>query len=69
MKITKNWSAIGLQFRNITDNRDLKLALGVAYEDECSYFTITYERTGSVDRSLAPYSGIRFNFAFKGLGG
>ncbi|MEP7209866.1 MAG: LPS assembly protein LptD, partial [Alphaproteobacteria bacterium] len=68
LKITKNWSAIGLQFRNITDKRDLRLALGIAYEDECSLFTITYERTGAIDRSLAPYSGIRFNFAFKGLG-
>ncbi len=69
VKVTKNWSAIGLQFRNITDKRDLKLALGVAYEDDCSYFTVTYERTGAIDRSLAPNSGIRFTFALKGLGG
>jgi LPS-assembly protein len=69
MKINKNWSLIALESRNITANRDLALALGVGYEDECSFFTITYQRNGTIDRSLTPYSGIRFNFAFKGLGG
>lgn len=69
LKVTKNWSLIGLQSRNITDKRDLSLILGVSYEDECSIFSITYQRNGATDRSLSPYSGIRFNFMFKGLGG
>jgi LPS-assembly protein len=68
VKLTKNWSLIGLESRNITANRDLSLALGVGYEDECSLFSITYNRSGGIDRSLRPYQGFQFNFAFKGLG-
>ncbi len=68
-KVANRWSAIFQQFRNITDKRDLRLALGVAYQDDCSYFSLTYQRTGSVDRTLGPSDSIQFHFALTGLGG
>lgn len=68
-KVTKNWSAIYEQQRNIAAGRDLRLSLGVAYYDDCSFFMIAWEKNGSVDRTLRSYDGIKFTFALTGLGG
>jgi LPS-assembly protein len=68
VKVTKNWSALFYQTRNIVLKRDIRLALGVAYRDECSYFAITYEHSGAIDRSLGQSDSIHFTFALTGLG-
>jgi len=68
VKVTKNWSALYYQTRNIVDKRDIRLALGVAYRDDCSYFAITYEHSGAIDRSLGQSDSIHFTFALTGLG-
>lgn len=68
-KIDNRWSAIVEQTRNITQKDDIRLALGIAYQDECSFFSIAYERSGARDRTLGPSESIRFNFVLTGLGG
>lgn len=68
-KIDDRWSAIFEQTRNITEKEDIRLALGIAYQDECSWFQIAYERTGGRDRTLGPSESIRFLFVLTGLGG
>lgn len=68
-RVTDRWSAILQQHRNITDGRDLRMSVGVAYQDECSFFAISYERSGGVDRTLGPSESIRFQFVLTGLGG
>ena len=68
VKVTKNWSALLYQTRNIVLKRDIRLALGVAYRDECSYFAITYEHSGAIDRSLGQSDSVHFTFALTGLG-
>jgi LPS-assembly protein len=67
--MTTNWSALYYQSRNIRDNRDVRTAVGIAYRDDCSYFALTYERSGAVDRTLGPSESIRFQFVLTGLGG
>lgn len=67
-QVTKNWSALFYDTRNIELGRDIRLALGIAYRDECSYFAITYEHSGAIDRSLGQSDNIRFTFALTGLG-
>ena len=64
-----HWAAVVRQSRNITQNEDIKLSLGVRYQDECSYFLLAYERSGGRDRTLGPSEAIRFTFALTGLGG
>ncbi|MDP3493017.1 MAG: LPS assembly protein LptD [Hyphomonadaceae bacterium] len=68
-KIDNNWSAVFEQTRNIAQKDDIRLALGIAYRDECSFFQLAYERSGSRDRTLGPSESIRFQFVLTGLGG
>ncbi|HPI47747.1 MAG TPA: LPS assembly protein LptD [Hyphomonadaceae bacterium] len=68
-KIDDRWSAVIQQTRNIAEKQDIRLALGIAYRDECSFFQIAYERSGSRDRTLGPSESIRFQFVLTGLGG
>ncbi|MEZ6028392.1 MAG: LPS assembly protein LptD [Hyphomonadaceae bacterium] len=67
--VDDNWSAVAQHARNITQSEDIRLSLGVRYQDDCSYFLIAYERQGGRDRTLGPSEAIRFTFALTGLGG
>ncbi len=69
LKFDDRWSAIVSQTRNITQKDDIRLSLGIAYQDECSFFSIAYERSGARDRTLGPSESIRFRFVLTGLGG
>ncbi len=68
LRVTKNWSGVFGISRNIADERNLRQTLGIAFEDDCSYFQIAYERSDAVDRELGPSEAIRFRFALKTLG-
>jgi LPS-assembly protein len=68
-KVTDRWSAIVAQQRNIELRENIGLSVGVGYRDECSFFLLSYERSGGRDRTLGPSEGIRFTFALTGLGG
>ena len=68
-KFTENWSAVVTQTRNITERQDIRMSLGIAYRDECSFFQLAYERSGARDRTLGPSESIRFLFVLTGLGG
>src|SRR5262249_49908775 len=61
-KFDKHISAIANQTRNISAKEDIRLSLGLAYQDECSYFALVYERSGGRDRSLGPSESIQFDF-------
>ena len=63
-----HWAAVLQQARNITQKEDIKLSLGLRYQDECSFFLLAYERSGGRDRILGPSDSIRFTFALTGLG-
>lgn len=67
--VDDHWAAVVRQARNIAQNEDIKLSLGVRYQDDCSYFLLAYERSGGRDRTLGPSEAIRFTFALTGLGG
>lgn len=68
-KVDDRWAAVVQQARNINKNQDIRLSLGIKYQDECSFFLIAYERSGGRDRTLGPSESIRFTFALTGLGG
>ncbi len=53
----------------ISDPRDIRQTLGLAYQDDCSRFEITFERSEANDRSIGPEDSIKFKFALKTLGG
>lgn len=67
--VDDNWSAVVEHAKNITENEDIRLSMGVRYQDDCSFFQIAYERSGGRDRTLGPSESIRFTFALTGLGG
>ena len=67
--VDDNWSAVVQHARNITENEDIRLSMGLRYQDDCSFFQIAYERSGGRDRTLGPSESIRFTFALTGLGG
>lgn len=68
-RIARRWSALYQQYRNISQERDIRQSIGFAYRDDCSFFSIAYERSGAADRTLGPSESIRFNFVLTGLGG
>lgn len=68
-KVDDRWAAVVAQTRNITQKQDIRLSLGIKYQDDCSFFMIAYERSGGRDRTLGPSDSIRFTFALTGLGG
>ncbi|HEV7691151.1 MAG TPA: LPS assembly protein LptD [Hyphomonadaceae bacterium] len=67
-KISQHFSAFARQTRNITIGENILSALGINFEDECSRFSLYYERSGGRDRTLGPSEGIRFEYALTGLG-
>lgn len=68
-EVTDRWSAIIRQQRNLTESKDIRLSAGIAYQDDCSWFALTYERYGATDRTLGPSDSIKFEFVLTGLGG
>ncbi len=68
-EVTDRWSAIIRQQRNLTEAKDIRLSAGIAYQDDCSWFALTYERYGATDRTLGPSDSIKFEFVLTGLGG
>jgi LPS-assembly protein len=68
LAFNSHWAAVVQQSRNITLKQDIKLSLGLRYQDDCSYFQLAYERSGGRDRVLGPSDAIRFTFALTGLG-
>ena len=54
---------------NLSDPRDISQSLGIAYEDDCSRFEVSFERSEAIDRTLGPTDSIKFRFALKTLGG
>lgn len=67
--VTDRWSAIIRQQRNLTESRDIRISAGIAYQDDCSWFALTYERSDTIDRTLGPSDSIKFEFVLTGLGG
>lgn len=68
-EIDNHWAAVVQQARNITLREDIRLSLGLRYMDDCSYFMVSYERSGGRDRTLGPSESLQFTFALTGLGG
>ncbi len=52
----------------LTKARDLRHSFGIAYEDDCSRFEISFERSEAVDRTLGANDSIKFRFSLKTLG-
>lgn len=48
--------------------RDLLHSFGVAYEDECSRFEVTFRRSEAIDRTIGPNDSLQFRFSLKTLG-
>ncbi|MEL7109825.1 MAG: LPS assembly protein LptD [Pseudomonadota bacterium] len=57
------------EFGRTSDPRDIRQSLGIAYEDDCSRFQISFERSEANDRSIGPEDSIKFQFALKTIGG
>lgn len=53
----------------LSDPRDISQSIGIAYEDDCSRFEVSFERSEALDRTLGPTDSIKFRFALKTLGG
>lgn len=68
-RATDRWSAVIAQQRNIALKENIGLSIGIGYRDECSFFLLSYERSGGRDRTLGPSESIRFTFTLTGLGG
>lgn len=67
-RISDRWSLLYARQREIENNFDRNHAVGVSYRDDCSVFTISYQRADSRDRELGPSESITFRFALLTLG-
>lgn len=52
----------------IAEPRDLLHSIGIAYDDECSRFEISFARSEGIDRTIGPNDSIQFRFSLKTLG-
>jgi len=48
--------------------RDLLHSIGIAYDDECSRFEVSFRRSEAIDRSIGPNDSLQFRFSLKTLG-
>lgn len=67
-RLTDHYYFVYGRQRDILDNRDNRHSFGIAYEDDCSRFQITFERSEAIDRTIGPNDSLKFNFSFKTLG-
>ena len=68
LRFTDNILGVYALQRNFTDDLNLRQLVGIAFEDDCSYFQVAYERQEVTDRTLGPSEAIRFTFSLKTLG-
>ena len=67
-KVTKSYSIIFGQLRDIVQNLNAQKEYGIAYEDDCSRFELVYQRSELIDRTLGPSESIQFRFSLKSIG-
>lgn len=67
-QVTDRYSIVFGQLRDITNDRDARQEIGIAYSDDCSRFEILYKREELRDRSLGPSENIQFRFTLRSLG-
>lgn len=68
MRVTDNWSVLYARQREIQENLDRNHSFGISYRDDCSVFTISYQRRDTRDRELGPSESITFRFSLLTLG-
>lgn len=68
MRLTDNWSLLYARQREIEEGFDRNHSIGVSYRDDCSVFTIAYERRDTSDRELGPSEALTFQFSLLTLG-
>jgi LPS-assembly protein len=67
-RVTKNYSLLFGQLRDIADNRNARKQIGIAYEDDCSRLELVYSRSELRDRTQGPSENIQIRFSLKTLG-
>lgn len=67
-RVTKHYSLLYSQLRDITDRRDNRRQFGIIYQDDCSRFQIVYTRSETLDRTIGSNDSIRFSFTLATLG-
>lgn len=67
-RVTKHYSLIYGQLRDIAANLNARKEIGIAYEDECSRLELVYQRSELRDRTLGPSENIQVRFSLKTLG-
>jgi LPS-assembly protein len=68
LHITDHWSVIAGARRDLEADEMIESKAGVAYEDECSVFEVSYRRRFIRDRDIEPSSAIVFKVRLKALG-
>ena len=68
LRVTKRYSLIYGQLRDIAANSNARKEIGIAYEDECSRLELVYQRSELRDRTLGPSENIQIRFSLKTLG-
>lgn len=80
VQIAKHWSVNGATILDLTNEsqrpfsdadgfQPIRHSLGVAYEDECFKFSVTWRRRFTEDRDFERGSTVFFRFALKNVGG
>ena len=67
-QVTKRYSLIFGQLRDIVADLNARREFGIAYEDDCSRFELVYQRSELNDRTLGPSESIQFRFSLKSIG-
>ncbi|MFC7290200.1 LPS-assembly protein LptD [Hirschia litorea] len=67
-RLTKNIGLVAGIDRNIADESNTRQVYGLSFQDDCSFFELTYERNQTLDRTIGPSESINFRFTLKSLG-
>lgn len=68
VKVAENWSVVAGARRDLEADEMIESRAGLAYEDECSVFEVSYRRRFIRDRDVEPSSAIVFKVRLKALG-
>lgn len=68
LRLTDHFSVNYGQLTDLTESRDIARTVGIAYQDDCSRFSIEYARSELIDRTIGPNDTIRFRFTLATIG-
>ncbi len=68
LRVSDHFSLLYAQQRDIENDRNARLAIGVQYDDDCSFLRVYYETSDNFDRGVGNAESIKIAIGLRTLG-